>query len=220
MSKLRLYKGQSKKLSSHSRQDGQLLFTVDTKKLYIDSNTTTEGGEQVDRICINPNSDWNAQEGTNEYIANKPNYISGVFLSGDTLVVETADGIQKGTTVVEVDEYSGTNGDFILMGNFCHYIIKEELLVESMTSLQSIELDTFPSGITPKYTINHPVLTDSAQLSDSIIIVFDKTSNKILLKNRSSDILTNITLIPSTYDFVISGYSRVTNSILQLENNS
>lgn len=213
MSQLRLYKGQSNRLSSHSQQDGQLLFTVDTKKLYIDSSTTASG-EQVNRFCINPNPDWNAQEGTNEYIANKPNYISGVSVSNNILVVETADGVQRGTSIVEVDEYSGTNGDFILIGNFCHYIIKEELLVDSMTALQSIELDTFPSGITPKYTINHPALTDSAQLSDSIIIVFDKTSNKILLKNRSSDILTDITLIPSTYDFVISGYSRITNSIL------
>ena len=211
MSQLRLYKGQSNKLSSHPINDGQLLFTIDTLKLYIDSLTT---GVQADRICINPNPDWNAQPGANNYILNKPNYISGVFVNNNNLIVQTADGIQRGTTIVEVDEYSGNNGDFILMGNLCHYIIKEELEISTMTSLQSIELDSFPTGITPKYTLNHPILTDSAQLSDSLLIVFDRTSNKILVKNRSSDIIKNVTLLPSTYNFVIDGYSRINNSVI------
>lgn len=211
MSQLRIYKGQSNKLSSHSQVDGQLLFTVDTKKLYIDSRTT---GVQADRICINPNPDWNAQSGTNEYIANKPNYISRVFVNDNILTVQTADGVQRGTTILESDEYSGTNGDFILIGNLCYYIIKEDLVLPTMTALQSIELDIFPVGISPKYTLNHPALTDSAQLSDSLLIVFDKTSNKILVKNRSSDIIRNITLIPSTYNFVINGYSRINDSVI------
>lgn len=212
MSQLRLYKGQSNKLSSHSQQDGQLLFTEDTKKIYIDS--TVSGEQGVQRICINPNSDWNALPGTNEYIVNKPNYVSRVFIANNNLVVQTADGIQKGTTIVEVDEYSGTNGDFILMGNLCYYIIKAELELPTITALQSVELDLFPTGISPKFTLNQPALTNSAQLSDSIIIVFDKISNKILLKNRSSDIIKDITLIPSTYNFVIDNYSRITDSIL------
>lgn len=212
MSQLRLYKGQNNRLSSHSQQDGQLLFTEDTKKLYIDS--TVSGEQNVQRICINPNPDWNALSGTNEYIANKPNYISRVFVNNNILTVQTADGVQKGTTILEVDEYSGINGDFILIGNLCYYIIKEEFELPTMTAHQSIELDLFPTGVTPKYSINQPALTDSAQLSDSIIIVFDKTSNKVLLKNRSSDIIKDVILIPSTYNFVIANYSRITDSVL------
>lgn len=205
MSQLKPFKGLKKDLDSHVKKDGQLLFTVDDNKLYID-HQSVEG--KVDRKCINPNADWNAAEGSSSYIKNKPVYLSNVYILEDVLYIEKSDGDYSMYTLVESTEFDYDNGDFVLMGQMCYYNLKAEYNISVMTAKQSIVLDEIPLSLRPKYKTSLMAVTSSTQLSDSILIVFDNSTNQVLAVNRSDDILRDITLLPSSYSFMIKNYAK------------
>lgn len=201
-------KGLSSRLSEEQITDGQLLFTTDDAKLYIDSKS---GEGKVDRSLINPNPDWEAEEGTNAYIRNKPTYVSDVSVDGEFLVVRTSDSRQKSFTVVEVEEYEGDYGTYVRLGSVCHYILNQAITIDIMTSRQSKKLEDIPAELAPSFKINSIVVTSNAQLTDSLLLVIDPETETIMLTNRSSDILYDVTLLPSSYTFVVSNYYKVVN---------
>ena len=200
------FKGLSTKLDGQVKIDGQLLFTEDDEKLYID-HKSDEG--EVDRSCINPNPDWNAESG-NSFIRNKPTYVSSVIIAGENLVVNYSNNTQKEFTVTEVFEYPAANGHFVRIGNSCQYTLTREIEIPVITAHQVIVIDQIPEDIMPRFKTYNIAITDKAQLSDSLLIVFDPELPYVTVVNRSNDIIRNITVLQNTTSYIVAGYVKST----------
>lgn len=205
MSIVSFLKGVSTKLSSAAIADGKLIFTTDDEKLYIDhDNLDTEGNvSSTTRSCINPNPDWNATSG-NAVIQNKPTFVTNLTQSEDTVTVDKSDGTTSTITVSSSSVTKGTNGSFVKSGIVGYYQLTEDLVLASLDAGSTYELDTIPAGFYPNATSSKIAIADNAQLTESLLIRFDKSTNKVLIMNNSGSQITNTTLMASTYDYIVA----------------
>ena len=206
-SKLKAFKGLSSGLSQVSVTDGQMLFTTDTDKLYFDS---INGENPVSRHVVNPNPDWNAVSG-NAAILNKPDFVTNVTVTDGQLIVSKAsDGANDPAAFSMNTTTTATvaNGRFIKAG-MIGYFVMNQYHITSLAAGASATIATAPEGFEPTFESAKPALTDSAQLFDSLIILFDPENDAVKVKNISAFSAEDINLLATTYEYVSDTESSV-----------
>ena len=199
-SKLKALKVYSSGLSQVAISDGQMLFTTDTDKLYFDAK---HGEASATRRMVNPNPDWDASSG-NAAILNKPDFVTNVSISDGQLTVEKASDGENDPATYSLNTTTTSDvatGRFIKAG-MIGYFVMDEYHITSLAAGASATIATTPAGFEPTFESMKPALTDSAQLFDSLVILFDPENSAVKVKNVSAFPAEDLNLLASTYEYV------------------
>lgn len=115
---------------------------------------------------------------------------------------ELADGFAN--TIQPLSLGRGKRGVFVKIGLMAFYVLGE-YRIENIEPSSYITLDDIPDGFIPAMTLNKiAVLGNVAQLTDSLIMRFDRVSGTIRLVNLANNRIKNILLLSSPYEYIVS----------------
>lgn len=115
---------------------------------------------------------------------------------------EIANGLTN--TVQALSLGRGKRGIYVRIGLTCTYVLGE-YRIENIEPNSYITVDEIPDGFIPAVTMNKIAIVGSvAQLTNSLLMRFDRTSGTVKLVNLANNRIKNTLLLTSPYNYIVS----------------
>ena len=107
-------------------------------------------------------------------------------------------------TVQNLSLGRGRRGVFVRIGLMCTYVLGE-YRIENIEPKSYITVDEIPDGFIPAITMSKIAIVGSvAQLTNSLLMQFDRVSGTIKLVNIANNRIKNTLLLTSPYNYIVS----------------
>ena len=107
-------------------------------------------------------------------------------------------------TVQNLSLGRGRRGIYVRIGLMCTYVLGE-YRIENIEPNSYITIDEIPDGFIPAITMNKIAIVGRvAQLTNSLLMRFDRTSGTIKLVNIANNRIKNTLLLTSPYNYIVS----------------
>ena len=118
---------------------------------------------------------------------------------------EIAEGLTN--TIQPLSLARGQRGVFIKIGIMAFYVLGE-YRIENIEPGSYVTIDEIPDGFIPATTMNKiAIIGNNVQLTNSLLIRFDRVSGTIKLINLANNRIKNTLLVTSSYEYIVSSSS-------------